>query len=160
MFGAHWDLLAQQRARPRAAPPAAAQRHAAGGQEPVDRRRARREHPRPQRAFEHAPLRFVMRQPQRQRRLEALAARLLGRQPDLLEHRPLRFPVTPARPSPPPFLPRHRQLAAQQLDGVLAPVAAQLAQLVEQPASRLAPAPPVAFPHFQDHFPRGVLAHF
>jgi hypothetical protein len=85
---------------------------------------------------------LVVGQPQRQGRSQALAARLLGGQPDGPHHR-FDALILPRRAGMRPPAGRGHRIA-QEFDGILAFVAVVLAQLVEHPGLALALAPGIA----------------
>ena len=142
--GADRDLRLEQAAGFGAA--AAPQRMGGAGrrQQPVEGGRADRAQQLALLGAERAVEPLVVGQPQRQGRGLALAARLLGRQPDGPHHR-LDALVARLRAGMRPPAGR-RDRVAQEFDGILAFVAVVLAQLVQHPALARTAAPRIPLP--------------
>jgi hypothetical protein len=125
MLGANGNLFAQKGpgARPAASAPSLAR--PAGCQQPVNARRTYSEQFLPQALSQAPSALLVVGQPHLQRRLQALAAGLFGRQPDRFDDLTFRDPVNSLRTSAlAPATTHDRSLAAQHLDGILALISA------------------------------------
>ena len=99
MLGANWDLFAQKSPGARPAASSRSLARPAGGQQPVDARCAYCDYSLPQPRCQASSTLLIVRQPYLQRCLQALAAGLLGCQPDRFDHLAFRDPVDRLRAS-------------------------------------------------------------
>ena len=128
-------------------------------QQPIQRRRAGREHLAPQPHWQPSFAPLEIRQPEHQRRGQPLAAELVARQPQRLDHAQHIVAIDTPRPGPGPPA-GQRQLRPQQFDRVLAAVAELFAHRIEHPAAALPPPPLITFPPLGQQFPTHHPAHF
>ena len=160
VFGAHGNLLAQQRPGPGAAPVSFSKADTAGRKQTVDGCRAEALQPGPEAVLQPPKLLLVVWQPHPKGRLQTLAAGLLGCQPDLLEDPPLRLPVDRLRAPALSARTGYRSFAAQDLHRVFALVSAQRGHLIQQPAPAFPPSTAIAFPGLVEHFLTTLLTPF